>query len=311
MVHGFDVADELHTVSDYLRWSATQFEAANLHYAHGVGSAWDEAVVLVCSALQLPDDKLHHLLDARLTAKERARLADMVRRRVIERVPVPYLTGVTWYAGLKFRIDSRGLIPRSPIAELLGHGLRPWLSHQPLRVLDLCCGSGCIGIVAAYAFPAARIDLVDCCEDALALARENVALHGMQDRAECVRSDLFTALSDRYYDVILANPPYVPAAAQGMLPQEYSHEPVGALYADGDGLALAHAILDQAPRYLAPAGVLVLEVGEGWPTLAAARRSLPLIWPEFEGGGEGVCVVKGAMLARARSAAVAEEAPIT
>lgn len=290
--------DELHTIADLLRWSVSAFNAAGLHYGHGTDNAWDEARWLVLGALHLRFDAPDWVLGTRLTASERRHVAVLLRRRIEERVPVALLLGEAWFAGLRFHVDATTLIPRSPIAELIADGFEPWLGgHEPLRILDLCCGGGCIGIAAALRFPYARVDLADVSVAALAVARRNCTEHGVTDRVRVIESDLFAALAGERYDLILCNPPYVDAADMAALPAEFRHEPESALASGEDGLDLVRCILAAVPRHLADDGLLVLEVGNSADALEAAYPRLPMMWPDFANGGDGVALIRAGDLA--------------
>ncbi|MGM0569209.1 50S ribosomal protein L3 N(5)-glutamine methyltransferase [Marinobacter sp.] len=283
--------DDLITVRDYLRYAASRFSAAGLYYGHGTDNVWDEAVLLVMRSLHLPLENNALFLDARLTRDERQLILERVDRRVNERRPVAYLIGEAWFMGLPFQVDERVLVPRSPISELLEARLQPWLSDHPVaRVLDLCTGSGCIGIAAATVFPEAEVDLADISEDALAVAEDNIELHELGDRVRTLRSDVMDQVSGRY-DVILSNPPYVDAEDMADMPAEYHHEPRLGLEAGDDGLAIAHRILAGAAEHLNPGGLLVVEVGNSWHALDAAYPRLPFTWLDFENGGDGVFVL--------------------
>jgi ribosomal protein L3 glutamine methyltransferase len=288
---------EMHTVRDCLRWSVSTFLRAGLHFGHGTDNAWDEARWLVLGALALPHDSPDWVLDARIATPEREQLAQFLKRRVVERVPSAYLLGEAWFAGLRFKVDARVLVPRSPMAELIQSGFEPWLGGmEPRRILDLCCGSGCIGIAAALHFPDATVDLADVSTDALDLARANVESHGVGERVRVVESDLFAALAGERYDLILCNPPYVDAADMAALPAEFLHEPRLGLAAGEDGLDLARRILAAAPQHLLETGWLLLEVGNSAAALEAAFPRLPFLWPEFEHGGLGVAMLSAAQL---------------
>lgn len=304
VVHAPDDADvppELTRVGDFLRWAATSFGRAELHYGHGTDSAWDEAVALVFGWLRLPEDRAEILLETRLTETERRALAACVRRRVHDRVPVPYLTGLARYGGLEFVVDERVLIPRSPMAELLREALQPWLGERvPRRILDLGCGSGCIGILAATIFPEAEVVLADVSGDALEVAGSNVRRHHLGDRVEVRRSDLFAGLAGERFDLVLCNPPYVDPGDLADMPAEYRHEPVAALAGGGaDGLDLVMQMLREAVGHLEADGLLVLEVGNSAPALLARLPGVPWIWPELASGGFGVGLVEGRELAAA------------
>src|SRR5262245_31141067 len=183
-----------------MRWAVSAFGAAQLHYGHGTDNAWDEARWLVLGALSLPFDSSDWVLDARLTRTERERIAALLVRRIVEREPTAYLLGEAFFCGLRFKVDSRVLIPRSPIAELIENAFEPWLAGlEPARMLDLCCGGGCIGIAAAVKCPGAKVDLADISPAALEVAHQNIELHKVGDRVRALESDLFDALDRKRY----------------------------------------------------------------------------------------------------------------
>lgn len=289
---------ELATVGDCVRWAETCFERAQLHFGHGTDNAWDEALHLIFGSLQLEWTSDPSVLDCRLSAAEKAVLIENVRRRVEERIPVPYLTGRAWFAGLEFKIDRRAIIPRSPIAELIEQEFVPWYPGAGIkRALDLCCGSGCIGLAIAAWLPDTRVDLADIDAEALALAHENTGLLALGDRVELLESDLFSGLRGRQYDLIVTNPPYVDAQDLESMPVEYSYEPGVALGSGADGLATIRQILATAVHHLSPDGLLVAEVGNSWQALEAAFPLVPFTWIELERGGHGVFVLTAQELA--------------
>jgi ribosomal protein L3 glutamine methyltransferase len=289
----------LTTIIDLIRWGASQFNRAGLHFGHGTENAIDEAAALVFHALHLPLDLHTNWLQSHVTEEERQRILQLIGRRIDERVPLPYLTGEAWFAGLRFFVDPHVLIPRSPIAELIEQGFSPWLDTLSTeRVLDLCCGSGCIGIATAVYHPESRVDLVDISSEALRICRENVRLHKVQERVEIIHSDLFSELPPVRYDLILSNPPYVGREEMTTLPMEYRHEPALALEAQEDGLAIVNRILAQASDYLTPEGVLIVEVGNSAQLLQEICPDLPFIWLEFERGGDGVFLLGAQDLAQ-------------
>jgi ribosomal protein L3 glutamine methyltransferase len=280
--------DDLHTVRDYLRYVSSRFADSPLYFGHGTDNVWDESVQLVMRSLHLPLENNALFLDARLTREERALILDRMQRRIDDRVPLAYLLGEAWFMGLPFHVDERVLVPRSPLGELIQGGLQPWLGNKPVgRILDLCTGSGCIGIAAASVFEDAEVDLADISTDALDVAAVNIDYHEVGDRVSTVRSDVFDGLEGRY-DVILSNPPYVDADDIADMPAEYGHEPELGLAAGGDGLDIAHRILARAADYLNPGGLLIVEVGNSWVALQEAYPDMPFTWLEFENGGDGV-----------------------
>jgi ribosomal protein L3 glutamine methyltransferase len=273
----------LDTLGDIFRFAVRRFRAARLAYGHGTTNARDEAAFLVLEALSLPIDRLAPYLDLRPTPAERARLLTLIDARVSRRVPAPYLVGAAYMHGVRFHADRRALIPRSLIGDMLADGVLPLGDTGKIRrVLDLCTGSGCLAILAALAFPRARIEASDLSAGALALARRNVKTHRLGDRIALHRGDLFAPLNGRRYDLIISNPPYVDAQAMARLPPEYRHEPRRALAAGDDGLALVRRILADAPRYLTRNGALLCEIGRGRELLEAAFPRLPFLWLDTE-----------------------------
>ena len=284
---------ELESLRDWLRWAVTRFGEARLAFGHGTTNAYDEAAYLVLHALHLPLDRLEPFLDARLTHAERGELAALFTRRIDERVPAAYLTREAFLGEFRFYVDERVIIPRSYIAELLPDGLMPFVgdAHAVQSALDLCTGSGCLAILLAHAFAEADIDAVDLSADALTVAQRNVSDYGLAGRINLIRSDLFANLPEKSYDLIISNPPYVTATAMDELPAEYRHEPAMALAGGEDGLDAVRTIVKDAPRFLNPGGLLVVEVGHGRAAVEAAFPRMPLVWLSTAGHDEGVFAV--------------------
>ncbi|MAT92881.1 MAG: 50S ribosomal protein L3 N(5)-glutamine methyltransferase [Halioglobus sp.] len=277
------------TLGAALQYCNDALAAAGLHFGHGTDNAWDEAVQLVLHALRLPAHSDDTVLSLPLDGAGWQRVQALLRRRIEERVPLPYLLGRAWFAGLELRCDARAIVPRSPIGELIVNEFQPWYGGPaPARVLDLCCGGGAIGLATAHYHPQARVDLVDLDDDALALARENAQLLGVSGRVEIQQSDLFSALGGRRYDLVLCNPPYVNAGDLAAMPAEFYAEPELSLGSGEDGLDLTRRILAAAGDHLEPHGLLILEVGHSWPALELAYPRVPFTWIEFEHGGAGV-----------------------
>jgi ribosomal protein L3 glutamine methyltransferase len=292
-----ELCEGLLTIRDCLRWAASEFHLGGLFYGHGTDSAWDEAVALTLGALHLPWNIDPAVLDARLLTMERARIVALVRARITTRRPLPYLLGEAFFAGFPFSVDERVLIPRSPIAELIEHGFAAWFPDQPpQRVLDLCAGSGCIGIATALHLPTCEVDLADVSPEALEVARINISRHDVGTRVRAVESDLFEDLAGRRYDLILCNPPYVDRRDLTTMPAEFRHEPVLALGAGADGMDVVRRILRETRAHLDDEGVLILEVGNSDHHLEAAFPEVPFLWLEFERGGQGVCALTAAEL---------------
>jgi ribosomal protein L3 glutamine methyltransferase len=301
----FDAArDELLTIRDFLRWGASEFIAAKLFYGHGTDNPWDEAEQLVLHAIHLSPPLDEEWLDAKLTLSERKKIVANLARRIQDRAPAAYITGQAWFAGLPFIVDERVLVPRSPIGELIEKRFEPWLINEPLQILDLCTGSGCIGIACAYAFPDAYVQLSDISFDALAVAEENIQQHDLCERVFAMQSDLFGNLQGQVFDLIVSNPPYVDAEDMASLPEEYHAEPELGLASGSDGLDFTHRLLAEAADYLSEQGVLLVEVGNSWPALEVAYPELPFTWIEFERGGHGVFVLGAEDLRKARASGV-------
>lgn len=284
----------LQTVRDLLRLAVSRFTRARLSFGHGSANAYDEAAYLVLHTLDLPLDTLDPFLDARLLPEEIEAVLNVIERRVSERVPAAYLTNEAFMHGLRFYVDSRVIVPRSFLGELLQEGLEPWVGDiaEIGPVLELCTGSGCLPIVAAHVWPRARIDAVDISPDALEVARRNVADYKMADRISLYQGDLYAPLpAGAKYDVILTNPPYVNETSMQALPAEYLAEPRIALAGGDDGMDVVRRIIAGAKARLNPGGVLVVEIGNEHANVEAAFPELELIWLPVSAGEEQVFLV--------------------
>lgn len=283
----------LETVTDFIRWGGTLFNQAELFFGHGTDNAFDEAKVLVFFALRLPWNVPDNYWSSRLTVQEKHAVTELFILRVETRKPAAYLTGEAWFAGIRFKVNESTLVPRSPIAELIAQRYEPWVNADEVtHVLDLCTGSGCIGIASLQAFPNAEIDLVDISPEALEVAQQNIDQYGLNDFVHAIESDLFSALEGKQYDLIVSNPPYVDEIEMDALPAEFQQEPRLGLEAGHDGLDLVRKILAEAPKYLKEDGVLIVEVGVSQYFVEAVYPELPLFWFEFEHGGEGVFAIQ-------------------
>jgi len=267
---------------------------AGVAFGHGTDNARDEAAWMLLHAIDAPLDGSFQHWGQVLDAAQQSRLERLLRRRVEERLPLAYLTGKTLFCGLEIIVTPDVLVPRSPMAELITEGFSPWLGGQAQGglALDMCTGSGCIAVALAAHLPFARVDAVDISAPALAVAARNVALHGLEERVRLVRSDLFDDLPPARYDLIVSNPPYVPAAELASLAPEYRAEPGPGLAGGEDGLNLVLRLLAVAPGWLKPRGVLVVEVGSSAAALQRRLPAVPFLWLEFRHGGEGVFLLE-------------------
>lgn len=285
------VAEEVEALvspEDFIGWGARRFSAHGLHFGHGTDNALDEARWLVLHALGLDPQSTGELPQLELSADQRNAAAVLIERRIASRMPAAYLTGEAWFAGLKFYVDERVLVPRSPIAEWIERAFEPFLDPAGVsRILDLGTGCGCIAVALAFAFPEAEVDASDVSPAALEVARANVKAHGLADRVRVIRSDAFDGLRGKY-DLIVSNPPYVPEPSFRKLPKEYRHEPKTGLLAGAEGLDVISRIIRQAPRFLRPQGMLVVEVGEAREALESRYPYLPFLWLEMTRGGDDV-----------------------
>ncbi len=284
----------LQTVRDWLRYAVSRFTGAELFFGHGTQDAYDEAAYLILHTLNLPADRLEPFLDARLLRSECDALLAVITSRVEARIPAAYITHEAWLGNFRFYVDERVIIPRSYLAELIEDACRPWVvaPESVGDALDLCTGSGCLAILMAHAFPAALIDAVDLSPDAIEVAQRNIADYGLSERVRLVRSDLYEALGERRYDLIVSNPPYVTAAAMAALPAEYRHEPLMALAAGKDGLDVIRRILDSAASRLKPNGIIAVEAGHNRAIVEAAFPHLDFTWVSVPSGDDMIFILE-------------------
>lgn len=286
--------NDLLSIRDWVRYYVTEMQHHQVFFGHGCTNALDEAIFMIQSALHLPIGPLEPFWDARLTAAEKSVLHTNLKLRTEQRKPASYIVQQAWLQGECFAIDERAIIPRSFIAELLSDHLMPWVPDPstPMNILDMCTGSGCLAILAAYAFENAQVDAIDLSEDALALANKNIELHQLSDRVQAIHSDLFNAIPNQQYDIILSNPPYVNEQSMNALPPEYLHEPRMALAGGDTGMDLIDRILQEAPKHLNDGGFLVVELGNERPYFEAAYPDLEVVWLETSAGDDQVFLVQ-------------------
>jgi ribosomal protein L3 glutamine methyltransferase len=289
-----DAQANLRTLRDVLRFAVTRFNEATLSYGHGQANAFEEASFIILRSLKLPLDKLEFFADAYLTHAEINALLQIIDRRVKKRIPAAYLLNEAWLMGYHFYVDESVIIPRSFIGELLRDDLQPWVEDPDAvtDILDLCTGSGSLAVMAADAFPNAKVDAADISADALQVARRNVDEYHFEDRITLVKSDLFEALKNKRYDVILCNPPYVTDAAMAKLPKEYEHEPKLALAGGADGMALVKNIVRQARGHLKRGGLLFVEVGDGRSDVERVLGDIPMTWLTTSAGDDMVFMAR-------------------
>ncbi len=278
------------SVEDWIRAGADYFDSQALFYGHGTDNAIDEAAVLVAWALGIEWHEIEANRNLQPNRMQTEKIASAFAKRVNERIPAAYITGETWFAGIKFSIDERALVPRSPLAELIQNQFHPWLLCEPKSILDLCCGSGCIGLACASYFPGAEVYLSDISEQALALAEENRNQLAKDMPITLVKSDGFKAIQGKF-DLIVSNPPYVDERDFREMPQEYRAEPEIGLTSGQDGLEFTRHILQNAAEFLNEKGSLIVELGNTAETLQDKLPRVPFYWPEFEFGGQGVFVI--------------------
>ncbi|WHZ11734.1 MAG: Ribosomal protein L3 N(5)-glutamine methyltransferase [Burkholderiaceae bacterium] len=290
------------TLSDLVTDIARQLTEAGACFGHGTGNAHDEAAWLVLHALGLPLDTDLHDAQANqaITLADRSAVATLLEARITTRQPLAYLTHEAWLQGVPFYVDERTIVPRSLIAEVIAAGsIDPWLPSGPApRVLDLCTGGGSLAVLAALAWPAARVDASDISADALAVARINVDRHGLQRRITLLSGDGLAGSAGRY-DLILCNPPYVNAASMAALPAEYRSEPAIALAGGADGMDFVRRLLRDAPMHMNDQAALVLEIGHERAHFEAAFPRLEALWLDTSAGIDQVLLLTRDALAGA------------
>lgn len=291
------------SVGQCIRQTSSALESSGRYFGHGTDNPVDEAAWLVLHALNAPMDGSFGDWERELDETESARVAALLNQRIGQAVPLAYVLGSAWFAGLEFRVNAAVLVPRSPVAELILEQFQPWAGKLQIRgVLDLCTGSGCIGIAIAHYLPWVMVDATDISTAALEVAQGNVELHQLQSRVRLYESDLFTALGSKTYDLIVTNPPYVPRETMKALPREYLAEPELGLVSGSDGLDACLEILARAGDFLNEGGLLVCEVGESESRLTDLLPSVPFVWPEFSHGGSGVFILSKSELVQAAPA---------
>ncbi len=267
------------TIRACVDWATLQFENSNVYFGHGCDNPRDEAIWATMHVAGLMDREYEQVADLSLDGKLRASVAQLIRQRIESRKPLAYLIGEAWFAGHPFFIDERAIVPRSHFSDLIQDGFGPWISpHQLHRALDLCCGSGCIALALALAFPQLQVDAADIDSAALQVAEVNIERYRLNGRINVIQSDLFAGLAKEKYDLIICNPPYIAMSLIDQLPDEYLHEPRHAFAGGSDGLKFVRQILAQAERYLTDNGTLLIELGDNADALENAYPHVPFLW---------------------------------
>ena len=283
----------MQTAEKWLEYCAAEMTRAGLFFGHGTRNAHDEAAWMILHVLGAPLDGGFTHWDSPLGENQQHALEVLLADRIQQRCPLAYLTGEARFCGLNFIVTPDVLVPRSPLAELIPEQFSPWLvASQNGRILDLCTGGACIAIAMAVNMPACLIDAVDISAAALIVAAQNVALHTVGDRVTLIESDLFSALSEVKYDLIVSNPPYVSDAVFERLPAEYRAEPSVGLACGEDGLDIVLKILDASPCYMNQQSILIVEVGESAEALLELLPQVPFLWLEFQYGGDGIFLLE-------------------
>lgn len=292
------ILTELSSIRDWLRYAVSRFEDSDVFFGHGTSNAYDEAIWLIFGFLHLPHDTIDNFLDADLTGKEKKDLLFLIEKRIKDKIPTAYLLHEAWLRDYKFYVDERVIVPRSLIAESLSENLYPWIDdpEKIFSALDLCTGSGCLGIMMAHSFQNAMIDLVDLSEKALQVAEININHYGLNDRTELIQSDLFNALKGKKYDLIISNPPYVNLTSVDSFPMEFLKEPSMALGSGEDGLDHTVRIIKEAKSYLNDDGILIVEIGHNKEVLLDKFPKLQFQWLDVSLGNDFVFMLQKSQL---------------
>ena len=286
------------SIRDILRWMVTTFNNAKITYGHGTENALDEAIFLLSNYLNLPYDKFEIFLDSRLSKLEIENIFELIKKRTIHRIPAPYIAKESWLFDYNFFVDERVIVPRSHLADVLINKLNLIVEKPSLikNGLDLCTGSGCLGIIMANVFNNAMIDCIDVSEDAIDVAKINVKLYNLNQRIKIIKSDLFLEINEKKYDIIVANPPYIDSKLAGKLPPEYNAEPEISLFSADDGLSLIKKIIINSSKHLAENGILLMEIGANKKLIEEAFPSLALMWIDTKNSSNTVFFAKKSLL---------------
>lgn len=288
---------ELLTLGDWVHFSTSALDQAQVYLGHGTDNHWDEAVHLVLGTLHIPLDSDPEVLATKLLSEEQTLLEQALQARIEQRLPTPYITKTAYCLGVPFYVDQRVLIPRSPFAEWIEKRFEPWIDSTAVTsILEIGTGSGCLALSCAFKFPHAEIVATDISQKALEVAKINRERYALQKQVQLIESDCYQQLEGRRFDIIFSNPPYVGTDEMATLPPEYLHEPRGALEAAEEGLEIVKRIIFLANNHLKPGGILMVEVGNSEDLLAETFPQIPFVWVEQEFGGHGIFVLTKAQL---------------
>lgn len=248
------------------------------HHFFGDLSLYQTSLHLALFALSLPYDYQNKKqLNILLNQEHAAKIIEIFERRIAERLPVEYITHEATYLDYLFYVNEHVLVPRS-IMNTRFQDFLTMVTWQNGRVLDLCTGSGCIGISLALLQPNIKVDLADISSDALIVADINIKKFNLEQRVQTIHSDLFEQITQTY-DLIITNPPYVSIKDYQNTPIEFKKEPKLALESGQDGLDIIREIFKKAKKYLSPEGLLIAEVGYASAKLIKREyKKIPLTW---------------------------------
>jgi len=294
----FAGADRPATLGGWLALAERLYARENLALGQVATNAHDEALYLLLRTLHLSLESRPGVLERRLTPAQAAAVEEMLRRRIVDRVPAAYLTREAFLGGLHFHVDERVIIPRSYFLEILPAQLGPFVPEPKAvaRAADVCTGSGCLAVLLARDFPRAGVDAIDLSPGALAVAAINRRRHRLGRRMKLWQSDVFDAVPPARYEVILSNPPYVPTRELRSLAPEFKQEPRLAFDGGPDGLAIIRKLLRQARDRLAPGGVVLLEVGGLRRAMEAEFAVLAPHWFHSADGEDCCCAIRAEKL---------------
>jgi release factor glutamine methyltransferase len=244
-------------IGDLLKTAAEKLEH------NGTGDSYNEALVLLTIAMNCSKTYIFLNKDAEVGEDVSNKYLAYIERRA-KGEPVAYIAGTAWFMSLEFIVEPTVLIPRPEtegLVEKASEIIRELYSGKA-AVLDLCTGSGCIGIATAARFDKISVHLSDVDESALDVAGRNIKKHNLGEKVSVIKSNLFESLGDNKYDLILSNPPYVAEGDTRQLDDEVRRfEPSIALFGGKDGLYFYRKIAKDAGSYLKPGGYLLLEAG--------------------------------------------------